>query len=460
MQILIPIIVLLVLCVGTILILVIRSVLTPTQIPAILALIKNGRTAVAAKALKALISKDSRNSAAHYLLGILYLGEGKSEIALMDFKIVNQISQFNRDVPEIEFRKRIADLFLRFNQHEEALKEYLLLAQLEPLVAEHYYMAGRLFTERHKSESAMSYLRRAIEIDPRHAKAHFELGLLLYHDNKPLEAKNEMNLALRYEPENTSAHFYAGKLLKDGHDYMGALSAFEKSMRDPELKVKALVERGGCYMSLNEFDRAIPELDRAVKSAKDEGSNEALYARYFLAMCYEKQRDVDKAIEQWERIYVKKSNFRDVAEKLAQYQEFRTDDKIKDYVTCGREVFKQICASIISSSLQFTVREVNEIANGLDIIAVESDSQKWLGVKKLPRLYRFLRTPEVLDDAPIRALLDQMKKIGVVRGTILTSSGFTRTAMDFAENRPVEIIGRDQLQDLLNSADFFSRERK
>jgi tetratricopeptide (TPR) repeat protein len=460
MQFLIPTVIVLVLCISALLIFVIRSLITPTQIPTILGLIKNGRNAAAAKALKALISKDSRNSAAHYLLGILYLAEGKTEIALMEFKIVNQISQFGQDVPEIEFRKRIAELFLRFNQHEEALKEYLLLAQIEPLVAEHYYMAGRLFTERNRSESALSYLRRAIEIDPRHAKAHFELGLILYHDNKPVEAKTEMGLALRYEPDNPAAHFYIGKLLKENHDYSSALVSFEKSMRDPELKVKALVERGGCYMSLNEFDRAVPELERAVRSAKEETSNESLYARYFLAMCYEKEREVDKAIEQWERIYVKKSNFRDVAEKLAQYQEFRTDDKIKDYVTCGRDVFKEICTSIVSSAMQLMVREVSEVPNGLDIIVVENDSQKWLGAKKLPRVYRFLRTPEVLDDAPIRSILDQMKKLGVVRGAIVTSSGFTRTAMDFAENRPVEIIGKEQLQGLLNQADFFSSPRK
>jgi tetratricopeptide (TPR) repeat protein len=378
----------------------------------------------------------------------------------MEFKIVNQISQFNQDCPEIEFRKRIADLFVRFNQHEEALKEYLLLIQLEPKAADHYYVTGRLFLERSRSDSAVSYLRKAIELDPRHGKAHFELGLLLYREKKPVEAKAEFGLALRFDPENSEAYFYQGKLQKESHDYTGALLAFEKSMRDPELKLKALVERGGCYMSLNEFDRAIPELDRAVRSAKDEGSNEALYGRYFLAMCYEKQREIDKAIEQWEKIYQKKASFRDVAEKLSQYQEFRTDDRIKDYITCSREEFQEICKSIISSSLQLQSREITEIPNGVDIIAVESDNQKWLGAKKLPRLFRFFRTPDMLEESSLRSLIDQLKKLNVVRGAVLTSSGFTRAAIDFAENRPVELFSKDQLQELLSKADFFSKKKK
>jgi len=61
------------------------------------------------------------------------------------------------------------------------------------------------------------------------------------------------------------------------------------------------------------MDKATPELERAIKMVKDESAAESLYGRYFLAMCYEKQRELDKAIDQWEKIYAKKPGFRDVA---------------------------------------------------------------------------------------------------------------------------------------------------
>lgn len=460
MEILLPAMIVLAIGIGVLAFFIIRSLLMPRQIAAIAALVKNGRTQAAAKAIRALIAKNPRHAAAHYYLGLIYLSEGKGELALMELKTVNQISQFGPDVPEIEFRKRIAGLYLRFNQIEDALKEYLVLLQLEPGAAENYYMSAKLFVERNRSENAIGYLKKALELDPRHSNAHFELGKILYREKKPIEAKNELGMAIKYDPENSEAFYYLGKIQKETNEFTPALLSFEKAVRNPELKAKALVERGACYMSLNDADRAIPELERAIKAAKDESSNEALYGRYFLAMCFEKQREIDKAIEQWEKIYSKKSSFRDVAEKLSQYQEFRTDDRMKDYVTCGKDAYALLCNSIVTSAMGLIVRESNDIPNGVDIIAVEADNQKWLGTKKLPVLYRFLRTPDILDESSVRAVLDKSKQLGVVRGAMLTSSGFTRASMEFAENRPVELYTKERLQEFLNKADFFDRKRK
>jgi hypothetical protein len=55
-----------------------------------------------------------------------------------------------------------------------------------------------------------------------------------------------------------------------------------------------------------------------------EAEPDSLYARYFLAMCYEKTKEYTKAIAQWDKIYAQKKNFRDVGEKLNHYNEYRT----------------------------------------------------------------------------------------------------------------------------------------
>ena len=114
-----------------------------------------------------------------------------------------------------------------------------------------------------------------------------------------------------------------GKTYKDAKNYAGALPFLERASRDQEFKVRALVELGSCYMSLKMIDKAIAELDRAIKVIEDEGGTDGFYARYFLGMCYEKKQEFEKAVEQYEKIYAKKKNFRDVGERLVQYQEYR-----------------------------------------------------------------------------------------------------------------------------------------
>jgi hypothetical protein len=98
----------------------------------------------------------------------------------------------------------------------------------------------------------------------------------------------------------------------------------------------------------------------------------------------------------------------------------------------------------------FSIRDISEVQNGVDIIAVEGDSDNWMAAKKMPRLVRILRVSDNLNDGAVRSLLDQMKKLAIVRGSIVTSSGFTRTALEFAENRSVELVTKDKLQELLD----------
>ena len=110
--------------VGILAYFVIKATVTPKRIDSINKLVKQGKTSAAIKLAKSIISKNQRDYKAHYYLGKAYLADNKPELALMEFKIVNQNALFDSDMPEIEFRKQISQLYLRFNQPEEALKEY------------------------------------------------------------------------------------------------------------------------------------------------------------------------------------------------------------------------------------------------------------------------------------------------------------------------------------------------
>ncbi|GAB6090905.1 tetratricopeptide repeat protein [Spirochaeta dissipatitropha] len=426
---------------------IVRSLIVPKRHATIAENIKQRKATNAIKQAKQLIAKDNRDFEAHYLLGQAYELDGKAELALMEYKIVNQLGSFGGHCPEIPFRNRIASLYRNFNQHEEALKEYLLLINTEPNNAEHYYNVGLLFEIRERSDKAASYYRKALEIDPRHGAAHFHLGFLLYRAKRPAEAKKEMELAIRFDPDNHASYYYLGKLQKEQQDYVAALVSFERAQKSQEFKTKALVERGACYLQSNNLEKAIAELERAVKLAEDPSLPEVLYGRYFLAAAYEKTRNFEAAIEQWEKIYAKKPGFRDIAEKLSQYQEFRTDDRIKDYLIAGAEDLQVICRQMVEL-MGLTVRDITPIKGGCEIIAVEGQS-KWRNARKLPKLLRFYQATELIDESTLRALHEEMKAQGINRGVVVSSTNFSRMAMDFVESRPIDLVDKDQLQTLL-----------
>jgi HJR/Mrr/RecB family endonuclease len=67
----------------------------------------------------------------------------------------------------------------------------------------------------------------------------------------------------------------------------------------------------------------------------------------------------------------------------------------------------------------------------------------------MPRLIRIYRSPDLVDDSKIRSILDDAKAQNMVRAAVISSSGFTGSALEYAESRSVELFNKDKLQSLL-----------
>lgn len=428
---------------------VVKTVAAPKKIEGIQRLLKQGKPLAAQKLAKSIIAKDARDYLAHYWLGESYLADNKTELGFMEFKLVNQNAIFNGDIPELQFRKKIAALYLKFNMPQEALKEYLLLSKMEPHNADNDYNVGKIYESQGRTDLAIGFYQKAITVDKRHSQAHASLGYLLFRSKQYNEAKKEIDYAISISPETYSNYYYLGKILKENQDYSAALGAFEKAERDATYRQRCLIERGSCYMAANSIDNAIGEFEHAVKCSKDEASQETLYARYFLAACYEKARQIDKAIGQWEKIYTINHGFRDVGAKLTEYRDLQSNDSMKEYLTCSSDKFCDICKKVALAGLSLSATSCESTKYGCQILATEAKSDNWMSVRQQTYLIDFYRETEPLEDDVIRKLVDRVKSQGLAKAIVCASAGFTHSALSFAENRPVELVDKARLENIL-----------
>lgn len=431
---------------------VVKSVVSPKKIETLQKLIKQGKISSAIKNAKAIIQKDPQNYLAHYYLGKAYLKDNKSELALMELKYVDQHAVFDANLSELEFRQEIAPLYTKFNQPDEALKQYLLLTKLNPRDAENFYNVARIYEAKGKSDAALGFYDKTIKLNKRHVKAHAAMGLLLFRAKQLQEAKKEIDLAISLSPETFSSYYYLGKILKENKDFPGAVKAFEKAQRDSEFRQKALVECGTCYMAGNSIDNAINCFERAISSVKDSEKQETIYARYFLASCYEKTRKIEKAIEQWELIYAKNHSFRDVAAKLSEYKDLQANDSLKEYLTSSEENFVQICKNACIAGIKLEPQQITMQKWGCQILATEAKDADWRSIRKQAFLIKFFRETDPLEDFIVRKTLDEIKSQNCSKAFICSSSGFTRSAIAAAENRPCELVNKESLEKLLDKA--------
>ncbi|MCI6546110.1 MAG: tetratricopeptide repeat protein [Spirochaetia bacterium] len=431
---------------------VVKSVVSPKKIESLQKLIKQGKISSAIKNAKAIIQKDPQNYLAHYYLGKAYLKDNKSELALMELKYVDQHAVFDANLSELEFRQEIAPLYTKFNQPDEALKQYLLLTKLNPRDAENFYNVARIYETKGKSDAALGFYDKTIKLNKRHVKAHAAMGLLLFRAKQFQEAKKEIDLAISLSPETFSSYYYLGKILKENKDFPGAVKAFEKAQRDSEFRQKALIECGTCYMAGNSIDNAINCFERAISSVKDSEKQETIYARYFLASCYEKTRKIEKAIEQWELIYAKNHSFRDVAAKLSEYKDLQANDSLKEYLTSSEENFLQICKNACIAGIKLEPQQITMQKWGCQILATEAKDADWRSIRKQAFLIKFFRETDPLEDFIVRKTLDEIKSQNCSKAFICSSSGFTRSAIAAAENRPCELVNKESLEKLLDKA--------
>ncbi len=154
--------------------------------------------------------------------------------------------------------------------------------------------------------------------------------MLYYLGKRIKEAGTEFDAALKLNPNDAQVLMYMGKILKDSKDYVGAIPYLEKASHDQVYKLRSIIEIGSCYISLKMLDKATSELERAINLIVKESDLDSLYARYFLAMCYELTGSIPKALAQWDKIYAQKKNFRDVGEKLTKYIEYRSEMEEKE----------------------------------------------------------------------------------------------------------------------------------
>ncbi|MBQ6568619.1 MAG: tetratricopeptide repeat protein [Treponema sp.] len=431
---------------------ILKTLLTPKKIGSIQKLIKMGKAQQAQKVAKAILTKDPKDYVAHYWLGEAYMAENKSELAFLEFKCVAQHMVFDGTIPETNFRKKLAKLYVKYNENDNALKEYLLLTKQEPKNPENYLECGRLFEEANDQAAAMGAFQKVIQLAPRNAKAYAALSNLYVHTKQFVDARKAIDTAIKLSPESPSNYYYLGKILKETSDYPGAVKAFEKGQRDPEFRQRSLIEKGSCYMLAGQVDMATSEFAHAVRSAKNDSSQETLYARYFLADCYEKNHKIEEALEQWNEISKKNPKFRDVPTKLNQYKDVQTNDSMKEYLTATPQGFLEIAKKAAKTGFNLVSMNIESTKYGCLMLATEESAESWKNARKQVWLVQFYRTSKPIQEAAVQKVADVLKEKKYYKAVIFSSAGFEIEAVNFAENRPIVLAGKEMVESILSRA--------
>ncbi|OHD71522.1 MAG: hypothetical protein A2W19_16070 [Spirochaetes bacterium RBG_16_49_21] len=441
------IIVLFVIILALVIVYVMRTYVLPRRVEEIERMIEAGQTGLAIKKLTEMLETDERNSYAHYLLAQAYVREKNFKFAILEYRQALKYNNHHEEITEKELRFKLAKLYLDQNYAEDAKNEFLILTRIEPDNFQNYYELGSIFFNLNTYEKATVFLKKSITLNPEHAPSYYYLGQIYYQTTLYAEAKQALLEAIRIDPSDYRAHYFLGLVLRQMSDFEWAIKEFEIAQKSEDLKVKCFLAKGACHLSMGMIPKALMEFERGLKFSR-RGSSTELGLRYYLGECYEKIRDIPLAIHQWERIIEIKPDFRDVQQKLKTYAEFRQDDRIKDFLICGLAQFEHTCRKIVEA-MNFKVTDIEIISDTeIEVIATESEG-KWRNTRSTNRLIRFIRTTDSIQEKFLRNLQESMKAKNAMRIILITTGDFAQSAIDFANTRPIELDGKNELINLL-----------
>lgn len=401
--------------------------------------------------LESAIEKDDRNMRARYMLAQCYAITGENQKAILHARQIVKYGHFSPEVPEAKVRKLLAHAFENINNLTDAKNEYLILTTLEPNNFENFFRAGEIFFRSNVQIKAMKFLQKASQLNNKHAESLALLGQCQYQMGAYQEARSALLKVTQLKSDHYVAHYFLGLCLRYLGDLDWAIKEFDLAEKDQGLKAKALLAKGMALIDQNNFIRAAQELDRGLQYAAPK-SETAINLNYLVAMAYEKNREIPEAIKYWETVEIIKPGYRDVREKLKQYQEFRTDDSIKDFMISGNAQFESIVRRMVEG-MGYSITELRVRDDSvIEMVTSEKETQQ-RNARKQHTMFIIQRNMDPVRENQVRELHEHMRTAHTSRGFIMTTGEITPAAVDFASSRPIELVDSTGLAQYLKKAD-------
>jgi len=251
------------------------------------------KMAAAEQDIKKVLSIDSSRSE-YFLL--------QADISFAGFHVPEAEAAFNKavslDANNIEAYLKLSELYLYMKKYEESIKNANEALRIDKHRVKAYFIKGYVYKETKDTTRAISNFQTCVEQDPTYYDAIIQLGNLFAVHNDPIalqyynsalklqphsvealynrglylqntgaldKAVNDYNELLKVDPLYGFAYFNLGYIaMKYEKDYKKAIPLFSSALNHEKHYVEAYYNRGVCYESIGEIQRAKADYNEAL----------------------------------------------------------------------------------------------------------------------------------------------------------------------------------------------------
>ncbi len=253
---------------------------------------KQGELDKAVECLNGILKKKPEDLAVHTQLGLFYLKMSKYDEAFSEAELIHKLNPVILP-PAVNFIEGVV-LFQR-KDYENAITLLKKVTEKIPnYIQSHYFLAIAL-TEKGLIEEAKTEFKTTIDLAPRFLLARFGLIRILGKVGDYNEIVRLSKDILAIEPGNLDAMQMLGSAYVNLRDFNNAEVVFQKIL---ELKPSiGNINMARMSLAAGQLGKCIRQCEQIIKSNPEEAR-----AYYVLGLAYLRQRNFDKAIEQFVKV--------------------------------------------------------------------------------------------------------------------------------------------------------------
>lgn len=220
------------------------------------------------------VSNDSDLAKAQFFLGNTYNRLGDTNAAVEQYRQTLSIRKGHKSA-----RKKLADIFFRNKNWNEAVDLYKYLAERNPESFLFHQRLGVAHFKQQNLDKAKKNFLRARRLKNEAPEAHFYLGRVLMNRNEYLNAASRFNRAIELNPSEGKYYFYRGLSYFREEDYRSReegnwnsaddfQKAIDEGFNSPKTRfmyANSLLNRGLYYRNNDRANEAIKLFKRSIR---------------------------------------------------------------------------------------------------------------------------------------------------------------------------------------------------
>ena len=288
----------------------------------IIASYENGELDITMNEISSLDPKNKKDPLIMWILANIYFKQQQYILSMVTLQNIIDVDAFNQDIGEVEVREMLATIYEETGNIKKAMGEHDIIIALTEQDFNYLYKAGRVCYNHQEWAQAQKYFSLGMQQNDTNPEIAYLIADCYFRMHSYVAASQNIQKAIFLDGSNYLYYLLYGRVLFAEKDYKDSASKFELALsnctdNDDIIRLKLFLANS--LYELRDYSSAKKYYESVLESP-DINSNEAIIdERYKYADTLLKEKQIEKAVNQWRLIKAIRNIYLDIDEKLKTY---------------------------------------------------------------------------------------------------------------------------------------------